>query len=178
VTQTWPYFLAEESRNAVISNSPVPVKSCWNGLVVFQAYPFYKDPPLRFRGVPDSLAIHHLEGSECCLIHADNELTAVRGVWLNPNVRVSYNPEADKVVNPESHTWPGTTEKVKGIWYNKWARYTGFLWRYMERCLVYWRLRSWRDEMQREGQEKYHKEGAHCIINEMQVLINNGWAHV
>src|SRR5438270_8111059 len=72
VTNTWPYFLAAASRDALLSNAPVPIKSCWNGIVVFQADPFYRDPPLSFRGIPDSLAIHHLEGSECCLIHADN----------------------------------------------------------------------------------------------------------
>jgi hypothetical protein len=155
------------------------VKSCWNGLVVFQADPFYKDPPLRFRGVPDSLAIHHLEGSECCLIHADNELTKMQGVWLNPNVRVSYNPEANKIVNPQTGMWPSRSEKVKGLWSNRWARWTGFPRRFIERCVVNWRLRAWRDEIQRKSlDENYHNDGAHCMVNEMQVLVENGWAHV
>jgi hypothetical protein len=115
VTQTWPFFLAAESRNAMKSNAPVPMKSCWNGIVVFQADPFYKDPPLRFRGISDSLAAYHLEGSECCLIHADNELSTAKGIWLNPNVRVLYNPEADKAVNPKAERWPNKGEKLKGI---------------------------------------------------------------
>lgn len=110
ITQTWPFFLAAESRNTMKSSSPVPVKSCWNGIVVFQAGPFYKNPSLRFRGIPDSLALHHLEGSDCCLIHADNSLSLTRGVWLNPNVRVSYNSKADNVVNSKGGRWPSKRE--------------------------------------------------------------------
>ncbi|RFU33789.1 hypothetical protein B7463_g2534, partial [Scytalidium lignicola] len=108
ITEAWPYFLSTRSRHAIMSNAPVPVKSCWNGIVVFQAEPFYHNPPLRFRGIPDSLATHHLEGSECCLIHADNDLSARKGVWLNPNVRVSYNAEADEVVNPNTGVLPAS----------------------------------------------------------------------
>lgn len=156
---------------------PVPVKSCWNGIVVFQAEPFYNNPPLSFRGIPDSLARHHLEGSECCLIHADNNLSATRGVWLNPNVRVSYNPEANIVVNPENGIWPSKSDRLKGIWSNRWARWTRFRWRYMEWYGVERRLRSWSAEMQQEG-IMHSTKGAHCMINEMQVLVENGWAHV
>jgi hypothetical protein len=156
---------------------PVPVKSCWNGIVVFQADPFYKDPILSFRGIPDSLARHHLEGSECCLIHADNELSASRGVWLNPNVRVSYNPEANLVVNPENGIWPSKTDRLKGIWSNRWARWTGFTSRYIEWYAVEQRMRSWLAEMQQEGTMQSEK-GTHCMVNEMQVLVENGWAHV
>jgi hypothetical protein len=29
--QTWPFFRSEASRQAVIANGPVPVRSCWNG---------------------------------------------------------------------------------------------------------------------------------------------------
>jgi hypothetical protein len=30
--QTWPYFRARESREAMLKNHPVPVTSCWNGI--------------------------------------------------------------------------------------------------------------------------------------------------
>jgi hypothetical protein len=30
--QTWPYFRSSKSRAAMKSMSPVPVKSCWNGM--------------------------------------------------------------------------------------------------------------------------------------------------
>lgn len=157
----------------------MPVKSCWNGLVVFQADPFYTRPPLRFRGIPDSLALHHLEGSECCLIHSDNELNALDGVWLNPNVRVAYSPEAYQIVNPKIGTWPSKTEKLKGIWQNRWARLTGFPRRYVESFVVYWRTRAWQRVTQSDVEDQLRNvESKHCMINEMQVLVKNGWAHV
>jgi hypothetical protein len=178
VTQTWPYFLAAESRNALISNSPVPVKSCWNGMAVFQADPFYTNSPLRFRGIPDTLAAHHLEASECCLIHIDNELSAKQGVWLNPNVRVTYNTEAYKAVNPDTGLWPSRMERAQGIWRNRLARWVGFPRRFLERYTIEKRIRLWRDEVQRKGQDGLHQDEHYCLINEMQVLIENGWAHV
>jgi hypothetical protein len=56
------------------------------------ATPFYNfDPPLEFRGISDGLIKRHVKGSECCLIHVDNPLTASKGVWLNLNVRVDYS---------------------------------------------------------------------------------------
>jgi hypothetical protein len=154
------------------------VKSCWNGIVVFQAEPFYNDPSLRFRGTPDSLAASHLEGSECCLIHLDNELSAKQGVWINPNVRVAYNAEADKVVNPETGTWPSTAQKMKGIWTNRLARWTGSLWRSLERDTVRRRVRSWRRKNEQKGERVLARDEEYCLINEMQVLVENGWMHV
>ena len=95
IMPTWPYFRSSSSRNALRALRPVPVRSCWNGMVAMDSKPFYESwRPLRFRGISDSLAELHLEGSECCLIHQDNPLTAKHGVWLNPNVRVGYNKEA------------------------------------------------------------------------------------
>lgn len=32
VMQKWPYFRSAASRNALLALSPVPVKSCWNGM--------------------------------------------------------------------------------------------------------------------------------------------------
>ncbi len=32
--QTWPFFRSAASRKAVIANEPVPVRSCWNGMLV------------------------------------------------------------------------------------------------------------------------------------------------
>jgi hypothetical protein len=52
----WPYFLASTSRRALMAHQPVLVQSCWNGLAVFQAESFCGERPLRFRGIPDSLA--------------------------------------------------------------------------------------------------------------------------
>ncbi|KAL9009951.1 MAG: hypothetical protein Q9173_005067 [Seirophora scorigena] len=112
VISTYPYFRSSASRNALISGQPVPVQSCWNGIIAFDAAPFYHTPPLRFRGIPDSLARYHIEGSECCLVHADNPLTSIRGVWLNPNVRVGYSAEAYEEVH-QRQPWPSSEEMVK-----------------------------------------------------------------
>lgn len=88
---TWPFFRSGASTDAVIANEPDPVQSCWNGVLAMAAVPFYDSTsPFRFRGVPDTLAHHHIEGSECCIIHADNRLSQHQGVWINPNVRVGY----------------------------------------------------------------------------------------
>jgi hypothetical protein len=56
--------------------------------------PFISTPPLRFRGLPDSLAASHLEASECCLIHADNPLSTSKPILLNSLVKVGYNGSA------------------------------------------------------------------------------------
>lgn len=34
--QTWPYFRAKRSRNAMLANLPIPVASCWNGMGKFE----------------------------------------------------------------------------------------------------------------------------------------------
>ena len=67
------------------------------------AAPFYDQVnTLRFRGVPDTLAERHVEGSECCLIHADNRLSKDLGIWINPNVRVGY---CDLRMKKGAHSW-------------------------------------------------------------------------
>ena len=76
--QRFPFFAPGPSRSAILRLDPVPVKSCWNGMVSFAAAPFLPPQNLRFRGIGDELAGWHLEGSECCLIHYDN--TAEGGV--------------------------------------------------------------------------------------------------
>ncbi len=44
----------------------------------------------------------------------------------------------------------------------------------LKRWKVEGRLNKWMRE-NREGQDEH---AVHCLINEMQVLIRNGWAHV
>ncbi|KAF6238626.1 hypothetical protein HO173_003132 [Letharia columbiana] len=170
ITSTFPYFRSKASRSAMISGQPVPVQSCWNGIVAFDAAPFYDPHRLKFRGVSDSLALHHVEGSECCLIHADNPLTQSHGVWLNPNVRVGYSPEAYAAVK-SALAWPSMYQSLLGIWSNR-------LWRWttstkMKSVRITSRLKSWSED----GADR-SEPGMFCLINEMQVLIENGWAHV
>lgn len=187
VTQTFPYFRSSASRNAMIAGEAVPLQSCWNGMVVFNASPFYRgngNDPLRFRGIPDSLAKYHLEASECCLIHVDNPLTATRGVWMNPSVRVAYNAAAYAIIlgtdgKGITGWWPSATDRIRGVWRNRLARYSSLNW--PRKWRVMRRLRKWEAEKRRkknDEEENNHEIGAVCLINEMQVLITNGWAHL
>lgn len=134
------------------------------------AVPFVSPNPLRFRAIPDSLALFHLEGSECCLIHADNPLSATKGVYLNPNVRVGYSGPAYNAVHP-AHNWLSFWRILVALWENRlrcWTTTPIF-----KEWLVRSRVHRWK------AQDKQNQEpGEFCLINEMQVLVENGWAHV
>lgn len=108
----YPWFTAagtgESRRNVLDQEDAVPVKSCWSGMVSFEAKWFQPDmytnhpdgnataqPALRFRAEHDT----YWDSSECCLIHADlsnlspSPLPAgSSGIYLNPYVRVAYSP--------------------------------------------------------------------------------------
>ncbi|KAF7562218.1 hypothetical protein G7046_g1915 [Stylonectria norvegica] len=169
--QTWPYFKASASRNALVNHmDAVPVSSCWNGIVVMPAEPFTSSSQLRFRAVPDSLALHHMEGSECCLIHADNPLSKTRGVFLNPRVRVGYNLPAYEATHPPRGTWVSTWDVFTGLWINRLKRWTAVT---LEGWVARRHVARW--EKDNPGNRE---PGEFCLINEMQVLVDNGWAHV
>lgn len=133
------------------------------------ADPFVSSTKLRFRGIPDSLAMHHLEGSECCLIHADNPLSKTLGVYLNPRVRVGYNYPAYEKTHPSS-SWVSAWGIFRGLWTNRIRRWTVFT---FEGWVVRSRVRRWEKENIHNSEP-----GTFCLINEMQVLVDNGWAHV
>lgn len=127
---------------------------------------------LSFRGIDDGLAEQHLEGSECCLIHADNPESPKRGVYLNPNVRVGYNSDAYKVLHPaDGSPWPGYYEIWLGLWQNRLHRW--FTTPAFKEWTCRRRQRTW--EREKPGRDE---KGWFCLINEMQVLVYNGWAHV
>ena len=181
VSMTWPYFLSSRSRSALFSYGDVPVQSCWNGMVAFDAAPFYATPTspgLKFRGLPDSLAQSHLEASECCLIHMDNKLSAQKGVYLNPNVRVAYNADAYNMVHPESGRWPTLWQKVIGVWKNRFLRWVRWPSRYLERRLVHGRIHSWTSMAPGEAGHENSEVGTVCTVDEMQIIVSNGWKHV
>ena len=143
-----------------------------------EALPFYSPAtqPLRFRGVSDSLAAHHLEGSECCLIHTDNPISASKGVWLNPSVRVGYSDHGYYTVHPGdrgANVWVGAASVVHGSWENRMLRWLTTTW--FDESTVSSRIRNWRKSATHENREE---TGAACLVNEMQVLVSNGWAHV
>ncbi|KAJ5104802.1 hypothetical protein NUU61_002149 [Penicillium alfredii] len=167
--QTWPYFRSASSRHAMKTMSPVPVTSCWNGIVAMPTAPFLASPPLRFRGIPDTLATSHLEGSECCLIHADSPLSAPQGVYLNPLVRVGYNGAAYDAVHP-TRNWLSARRILQGLWINRLRRWTTTVW-FKERT-VRNRVARWMALGDRN-----REPGLFCVINEMQLLRPLGWAH-
>lgn len=171
IMSTWPYFRSHASRDAVKQGDPVPVSSCWNGMVFMKADSFYsKDTHLRFRGIPDSLASSHLEASECCLIHHDNPLSLDDGVFVNSFVRVGYNKPAYDAMN-------GIRGELSlfgylyGAWANRILRWSTTEW--FKKRVVKRRLDQWQSLHGTQGET-----GVNCLINEMQVLVGNGWAHV
>lgn len=112
-----------------------------------------------------------MEGSECCLIHADNPLSGTSGVWVNPRVRVGYSREAYVEVNKG---WEGIWGMFVGVWKNR-------LWRWVTPTVVKaQRVRSRMGRWRRgdKGRKERTERGVQCLINEMQVLAENGWAHV
>ena len=94
----FPWFTSSGngiSRQDVLKGKDaVRVKSCWGGMVAFDAKPFQTAKPLRFRASTDL----YWEASECCLIHADLVKQDVSGddgnmpgVYMNPFIRVAYS---------------------------------------------------------------------------------------
>ncbi|KAH8885117.1 polysaccharide export protein [Thozetella sp. PMI_491] len=173
----FPWFISTAARASVYRAKPVKVFSCWNGMVSFDSSPFYAKDPLKFRGVPDTLADYHLEASECCLIHADNPLSRQpgKGVWLNPNVRVGYNTAAYSKV--KGGKFPGAIDAFVGVWINRARRVKVAVQLWLEGWTVQSRLGIWRS--QGRAEEAMRTEpGEPCLINEMQVMWENGWKHL
>ena len=90
------------SRQEVLEQSDaVRVRSCWGGMVAFDAKYFQHRPDpsaeevVRFRAEKDVF----WDASECCLIHADiqtppdtfNLTYSHTGIYMNPYVRVAYD---------------------------------------------------------------------------------------
>jgi Cryptococcal mannosyltransferase 1 len=167
----YPYFAPSESRDTLLSGSPAQVKSCWSGIAAFDAAPFQDQKnPLRFRAVDDSLAEFHLEASECCLINYDNPMSASKGVWMNPNVRVGYDTVRYEAVHRTSG-WPSTAEIMLGRFSDlfRWIlRLRG------RRALIDQRYEQW------AHRRKLNTEvGSDCLINKMMVVSENGiWSEI
>jgi hypothetical protein len=172
IMSTWPYFRSYTSRHAAERFLPVPVASCWNGVVAMPISPFLTNTTsttLRFRAISDSLAATHVEASECCLIHADNPLSVLKGVFLNPNVKVGYNGSSyEAVISPSAILSP--LQMFKSVWKNRllrWSTTTMFKERF-----VAGRVGKWVSDT--KGWER----GSFCLINEMQILYERGWKHM
>ncbi|OQN95371.1 hypothetical protein B0A48_18477 [Cryoendolithus antarcticus] len=105
----YPWFTGAgdgASRKDVLAQTDaVRVKSCWGGMVAFEAQWFQTrtedalrsgmtNQPVRFRADNETF----WESSECCLVHADiaasadAELAAGEsGIFMNPYIRVAYS---------------------------------------------------------------------------------------
>jgi hypothetical protein len=100
----FPWFVSgrekgESFHDVMVQKDAVRVKSCWGGMVAFEAKWFRQDTiqnglePLRFRSEPDTF----WDASECCLIHADLEQLVQQSqqreaqIFVNPYIRVAYD---------------------------------------------------------------------------------------
>ncbi|KAI9036536.1 glycosyltransferase family 69 protein [Aspergillus affinis] len=166
IMSTWPLFRAADSRRAMQNLSPVPVASCWNGMVAMPAHPFMDDPPLQFRGVPDQLAAARFEGSERCLLHADNPLSATRGLYVNPHVRVAYGGATYAAVQPVQ-SWLSFWHVLGSLWESRLRRSVPIPspteWRICRR-LARWESRS---TLNREP-------GRFCLLDHSQEFLLSG----
>lgn len=170
---TWPFFRSHRSRQATRQNQPIPVTSCWNGMLIMDAAPFYyKNERLSFRAISDDLGAKHLEGSECCLIHTDNPMSQTKGVWINPDVRVGYRGTTYDSVNPSGrNSWLSSFSIARGSWENVVRRWTSSPTN-TDRMLSQ-RVADWQAE--HPGRRE---SGRACLIDETQILIFNGWTHI
>ena len=95
----FPWFAGSGSgssrKDVLDGKDAVRVKSCWGGMVAFDAKPFQATTPLRFRATEDL----YWDASECCLIHADLMSQDISldqdgfevGIYMNPFIRVAYS---------------------------------------------------------------------------------------
>ncbi|KAL2871990.1 glycosyltransferase family 69 protein [Aspergillus lucknowensis] len=123
-----------QSRRAVLAGKDaVPVRSCWGGMVAFDARLFQNNteiaapprgvaaggsiqPPARFRALNDTDLFW--DASECCLIHADIQASPrtetetdrekETGIYLNPFVRVAYDTR--------TLSWLSTTRRLEKLY--------------------------------------------------------------
>lgn len=87
------------------------------------AAPLY-ERQLRFRSIPDDLAKSHLEGSECSLIHIDNHMSSLEGVWVNRMVRVGYSGAAYAKLRHAAYSdWLTASRVFFKLWENRLKRW-------------------------------------------------------
>ncbi|KAJ5280642.1 hypothetical protein N7478_006014 [Penicillium angulare] len=99
----YPWFTTagggESRRDVQAGKDAVRVRSCWGGMVAFDAK-YFQSPlpesfsPARFRSASDLF----WDSSECCLIHADIQDHPIKvddivdtGIYMNPFIRVAYD---------------------------------------------------------------------------------------
>ncbi|PTU25671.1 hypothetical protein P175DRAFT_0498762 [Aspergillus ochraceoroseus IBT 24754] len=111
----FPWFTtaghAQSRRDVLQGRDAVRVRSCWGGMVAFDAQFFQGVNPVRFRADAELF----WDASECCIVHADiqdppsnPEDISDRGSYMNPFVRVAYDAR--------SHSWLWTTRRFERLY--------------------------------------------------------------
>jgi hypothetical protein len=124
----FPWFTAsgeaQSLQDVLDGKDAVRVRSCWGGMVAFDAKFFQKSPstdqepitalgefrhvsaPYRFRAEEDLF----WDASECCLIHADiqDPYSEDSGIYMNPYVRVAYGTR--------TLSWLGFTRRFERLY--------------------------------------------------------------
>jgi Cryptococcal mannosyltransferase 1 len=124
----FPWFTAsgeaQSLQDVLDGKDAVRVRSCWGGMVAFDAKFFQKalsddqepvtalgefrniSAPYRFRAEEDLF----WDASECCLIHADiqNPYSHESGIYVNPFVRVAYETR--------TLSWLGFTRRFERLY--------------------------------------------------------------
>lgn len=179
VSTVFPYLRSAESRQGMLRGQATKVRSCWNGMIAMDAGGFMASsgplPALSFREKHDRLAEDHVEGSDCCLIHADMALLGIgdAGVWVDPGVRVGYNEDAYSAVQPEGPAeFITTREYILGVWVNRLKSWLTTEW--FKKRTIAERIQHWRRKTPKAGPER-SELGQMCLVDEMQVLVDNGY---
>lgn len=85
----YPYTRHKDSQDSLRKNQPFKVKSCWNGITVFNSEPLLTKN-LTFRGRKFSNSSCECVQSECLLFCADLIKNKYEAIYINPNIKVSY----------------------------------------------------------------------------------------
>jgi hypothetical protein len=160
----YPFFTPGESQSAVLAGrESVPVKSCWGGMVAFNATYFTRhedasQPPVRFRSEMEDT----WDASECCLIHAD--IADPSRTFLNPFVRTSYDSRTFR--------WLGIARRVEKTWiyphrFLSWI--VGMPWNNPRRKEKEGE-RHWTVDSSGKNIERIAQKGGFCGIRRLQVI--------
>lgn len=127
------------------------------------------DAPLQFRGIGNNLAAAQLEGSERCLLHADNPLSATKGVYVNPRVRVAYGGTEYAAVQ-SVRTWLSFWHILGSLWENRLRRGVALP------SLTEWRARHRLARWERRSRSN-REPGRICLLDRSQESFLSGDAH-
>jgi hypothetical protein len=118
----FPWFTnagrAESLHDVMRETDAVRVKSCWGGMVAFEAKWFQAQDlrddlqPLRFRYEEDLF----WDASECCLIHADLEELVKKSDDSGPRAQIFVNPFILVAYDAKSFSWLEFTRKFERLY--------------------------------------------------------------